>query len=88
MRVVESNIPSLEIDSLSELSDSLSQVLSANILSTNEPARGHQSYFELAETPLVEMDVTEQLRMNLNRLSDLQGRMGFLMREIRGLMKA
>lgn len=48
----------------------------------------HQTYHELAEFPVVETDVIEQLKYNMARLEDLHGRLGFLMTEIKGILKA
>lgn len=48
---------------------------------------GHKSYHELADVPVVESDVLAQLHTNLELLTDLQGRLSFVMREIRYLMK-
>jgi len=45
------------------------------------------SYHEMAENPVQQTDVLEQLEANMKRLSDLQSRMKFMMREIRYLMK-
>lgn len=45
------------------------------------------SYHELADIPVAEMDVIDSLRQNLARLQDLQGRMSFIMREVRYLLK-
>lgn len=45
------------------------------------------SYHELADVPVRETDVIEQLENNLKQLTDLQARMQFMMKEIRYLMK-
>ena len=53
-------------------------------------ADGHNShrvtqssaYFEMREQPIVTHDVIERLRLNIERLSDLQARMRFSMAEI------
>lgn len=45
------------------------------------------SYHELADIPVQETDVLEQLQANMKQLADLQGRMKFMMKEIRYLMK-
>jgi len=44
-------------------------------------------YNELAEIPVQETDVLEQLQANMKQLADLQARMKFMMKEIRYLMK-
>lgn len=44
-------------------------------------------YFEMDEVPVRQIDVVEELRKNLAQLEDLQGRMKFIMREVRYLMK-
>lgn len=48
---------------------------------------GHKSYHELADFPVVEIDALAQLQANLALLEDLQGRLSFVMREVRYLMK-
>ena len=48
---------------------------------------GHKSYHELADFPIVEVDAMAQLHSNLALLDDLQGRLAFVMREVRYLMK-
>jgi hypothetical protein len=45
------------------------------------------AYHEMADIPVQETDLLEQLESNMKRLSDLQSRMQFMMREIRYLMK-
>lgn len=45
------------------------------------------AYHEMADVPVVETDVVQQLQANMQTLSDLQLRMNFMMREIRYLMK-
>lgn len=47
----------------------------------------HQSYHEMADYPIVEMDVIDQLHSNVARLEDLLGRLSFMMKEISGVMK-
>lgn len=47
----------------------------------------HKSYHEMADVPVVESDVLAQLHKNLEMLTDLQGRLSFVMREVRYLMK-
>lgn len=44
-------------------------------------------YNELADVPVQETDVLEQLQANMKQLADLQARMKFMMKEIRYLMK-
>lgn len=44
-------------------------------------------YYEMDDVPVREIDVVEELRKNLAQLEDLQGRMKFIMREVRYLMK-
>lgn len=44
-------------------------------------------YNEMAEIPVQETDVLEQLQANIRQLADLQARMKFMMKEIRYLMK-
>ncbi len=45
------------------------------------------SYHEMAETPVQQIDILEQLEANMKQLTELQSRMNFMMREIRYLMK-
>ena len=45
------------------------------------------TYYEMADVPVRETDILEQLQANLQTLGDLQSRMNFMMREIRYLMK-
>lgn len=47
-----------------------------------------QVYHEMSETPVTETDVLSQLRANIETLAGLQGRMSFIMREVKYLMKA
>ena len=58
-----------------------------NLSLQNQPIM-HQAYHEMSETPVVEMDALAQLHANIETLSDLQGRLSFLMREVKYLMKA
>ena len=62
-----------------EATDSWSAVSSGPLSST---------YHELADRPVVQMDVIEQIEMNLLMLEDLQGRLSFLNREVRTILKA
>ncbi len=45
------------------------------------------SYHEMAEVPVREVSQLDQLQANLNALMDVNGRMKFMMREIRYMMK-
>ena len=54
--------------------------------SSQEPV-AHKSYHELADRPVVEVDALSQLHANIEMLADLQGRLGFVMREVRYLLK-
>ena len=47
----------------------------------------NKSYHELADRPVVEQDALLQLHTNVEMLADLQGRLSFLMREVRYIMK-
>lgn len=47
----------------------------------------HKSYHELSDRPVVEADALTQLHANIEMLTDLTGRLSFLMREVRYLMK-
>ncbi len=46
-----------------------------------------QVYHEMSETPVTDVDALSQLRANIETLADLQGRMSFIMREVKYLMK-
>lgn len=59
----------------------------SSIVESQEPMT-HKSYHEMADVPVVEVDVLSQLHANLAVLEDLQGRLSFVMREVRYLMKA
>lgn len=59
----------------------------SSIVESHEPVT-HKSYHEMADVPVVEVDVLSQLHANLAALEDLQGRLSFVMREVRYLMKA
>ncbi|MBX2987066.1 MAG: hypothetical protein KF802_04130 [Bdellovibrionaceae bacterium] len=48
----------------------------------------HRAYHEMADFPVVETDVMSVLESNMQMLEDLQGRLSFLMRETRYLLKA
>ncbi|QDK39666.1 hypothetical protein DOE51_05775 [Bdellovibrio sp. NC01] len=48
----------------------------------------HKSYHEMADVPVVEADALAQLHTNLSLLQDLQGRLAFVMREVRYQLKA
>lgn len=48
----------------------------------------HKSYHELSDVPVVEADALTQLHANIEMLTDLSGRLSFLMREVRYLLKA
>lgn len=48
----------------------------------------HKSYHEMADQPVVEMDVLSQLDANMALLEDLHGRLSFMMREVRYMLKA
>ena len=57
-------------------------------LNSSESSLTHKSYHELSDSPVHEMDALAQLHNNLELLSDLSGRLSFVMREVRYLMKA
>ena len=59
----------------------------SSIAESHEPVT-HKSYHEMADVPVVEVDALSQLHANLAALEDLQGRLSFVMREVRYLMKA
>lgn len=47
----------------------------------------NKEYHELADVPVKESDLLDQVRRNLNQLHDLQSRFGFILREIQYLTK-
>lgn len=47
----------------------------------------HQSYHELGEQHVVELDVLGQLRLHLGQLEELQNRFEFMVRELKGLIR-
>lgn len=47
----------------------------------------NQEYHELADVPVKESDLFDQVRRNLVQLQDLQSRFGFVLREIQYLTK-
>lgn len=47
----------------------------------------HRAYHELSDTPLVELDALAQLEANVQVLEGLHGRLNFILREVRDLMK-
>jgi len=57
-----------------------------SLVEAHEP-KGHKSYHELSDIPVVETDALAQLASNIEMLSDLQQRLSFVMREVRYLMK-
>ncbi len=46
-----------------------------------------RSYHELADHPVVETDLLSEFNTNLKLLSELQGRMSFVMKEVRYVLK-
>jgi hypothetical protein len=48
----------------------------------------HKSYHEMSDFPVVEVDAMTQLENNVQLLEDMQGRLSFLMREVRYILKA
>lgn len=50
--------------------------------------QGQKSYHELADKPLVEVDLVEQLRSNISRLGELHGRLSYMMGEISQLTQS
>ncbi|KYG61689.1 hypothetical protein AZI86_18520 [Bdellovibrio bacteriovorus] len=57
-------------------------------LNSSESPVTHKSYHELSESPVHELDALAQLHNNLEMLTDLSGRLTFLMREVRYMLKA
>ena len=46
-----------------------------------------RSYHELADHPVVETDLISEFKANLQLLAELQGRMSFVMKEVRYVLK-
>lgn len=66
--------------------ESYLEALSESVSESSEP-KTHKSYHEMADVCVVEADALAQLHANLFMLEDLQGRLSFVMREVRYLMK-
>lgn len=59
-----------------------------SFLNSSESPVTHKSYHELSDSPVHELDALSQLHNNLELLTDLSGRLSFMMREVRYLLKA
>lgn len=70
-----------------EVQESTVETFGRSFSQSHEPV-AHKSYHELADTPVVEKDALSQLHTNIEMLADLQGRLQFVMAEIRYLLKA
>lgn len=46
-----------------------------------------RSYHEMADQPLVETDLISDFKANLQLLEEMQGRMAFVMKEVRYVLK-
>lgn len=57
-------------------------------LNSSESPVTHKSYHEMSDSPVHELDALAQLHNNLELLTDLSGRLTFLMREVRYMLKA
>lgn len=68
--------------------DNSAQVAQESFVGLEPSLVSHTSYHELSDVPVVEKDALEQLHSNLEMLSDLTGRLGFIMREVRYVLKA
>ena len=55
--------------------------------SASEGPYTHRVYHEMADRPVVEHDAMTELELNISSLENLQGRLSFLMREVRYLLK-
>lgn len=79
---VPAKIINQSIDSSTELDQSRadSDILP---LSSDTPV----AYHEMGVSPIVEIDVLEQLKQNIQHLEDLHGRLKFLMGEVSGLLR-
>ena len=58
-----------------------------SLLQSYPSSVSHKTYHEMSDIPVVERDAFAQLCTNIAMLEDLQGRLSFVMREVRYLMK-
>ena len=90
MRTNKPEISKPQISAKTDVTENSSLTLSTSThpaeMAVNPVA--HKSYHELADRPVVEVDALNQLHANLAQLEDLQARLGFVMREVRYLLKA
>lgn len=73
---------------LIELDKSAETTSTSGVAAAESSFVAQKSYHELSDRPVVEADVLEQLHANMNLLTDLQGRLSHLMREVRYVLKA
>ena len=59
-----------------------------DVVSSSNEMITEKSYHELAEQSVQEMDHLTRLQNNIQMLGDLQGRLSYLMREVKYLVKA
>jgi hypothetical protein len=78
MRVVENK---------GQSSDDLGLLIGSNLSVSANSLVARDVYHELAEADIQNPDLIDQLNLNIDRLSDLQARMQFMIRELRTLMK-
>jgi hypothetical protein len=74
---------------ISNIKDTMeeSSVFEGTVSSSMMDPVSHKSYHEMSDVPVVERDALSQLHANLAELENLQGRLSFLMKEVRYLMK-
>ena len=69
-------------------SSSLESLASSSAIARVSAAVFPYSYHEIAtDSHVVRLDVLEQLKSNIAQLEDLHGRMRFMMKEVRTLLK-
>ncbi|MFM6929084.1 MAG: hypothetical protein ACKOX6_11510 [Bdellovibrio sp.] len=79
MRVINKN-------EIAEVQESAVETFVGSFSQSQVPV-AQTSYHELADTPVVQKDALSQLHANIEMLADLQGRLQFVMTEVRYLLK-
>jgi len=82
MRIINSN----DTVETTQSAHTVQSVNSADAMVLAE-AVTHKTYHEMADVPVIERDALAQLHTNLQMLEDLQGRLSFVMKEVRYMMK-
>ena len=83
MRIINSN----DTVETTQSAHTVQSVQSADVMILAE-AVTHKTYHEMADVPVIERDALAQLHTNLQMLEDMQGRLSFVMKEVRYMMKA